>query len=80
MASHEHKFCPRCKAPFECKPGSITQCQCYGISFTAEEKEIISTNFYDCLCRNCLMELKQEAKYSSLKEKKEQIKTILKNR
>lgn len=80
MAAHESKSCPRCGNPFECKPGSITQCQCYGITFNEEEKEVIACSYNECLCRNCLLELKQEIKYKSLTEKKEQINTILKTR
>jgi hypothetical protein len=56
---HEEKKCPRCAKHFECKVGDITHCQCYGISFTAEEKAFIEERYRECLCRNCLLELKQ---------------------
>jgi len=59
MCKHEEKYCPRCRAAFECKVGDITQCQCYGLSFTPEEKAFIGQRFEDCLCRRCLLELKQ---------------------
>ncbi len=60
MCKHETKSCPRCKQPFECKPGNITQCQCYGITLTGEQKIYIEQRYSDCLCRNCLEYLQQE--------------------
>jgi len=60
MSAHETKYCPRCKHAFECKPGNITQCQCYGIELTAEAKAFIEKRFNDCLCRDCLQYLQQE--------------------
>lgn len=60
MCKHEEKQCPRCRVSFECKPGTITQCQCFGISFTHAEKAQIEEAYTDCLCRNCLIELKNE--------------------
>ena len=60
MCEHEIKSCPRCKKSFECKAGSITQCQCYGIELTAELKTFIEPRFNDCLCRDCLTYLRQE--------------------
>ncbi|HTI08967.1 MAG TPA: cysteine-rich CWC family protein [Puia sp.] len=94
MCKHEEKYCPRCRAAFECKVGQtgrspvvdevrrpkftdnicvpgkdhfssnpfqehITQCQCYGVKLTPEEKALLEQRYEDCLCRNCLMELKQ---------------------
>jgi hypothetical protein len=59
MCKHEEKYCPRCRAPFECKVGDIAQCQCYGVALTLEEKAFMEERYEDCLCRNCLMELKQ---------------------
>lgn len=60
MCKHEEKHCPSCNILFECKPGNITQCQCYGIFFSDEEKELIAAKHADCLCRQCLVELKNE--------------------
>ncbi|HEX9513770.1 MAG TPA: cysteine-rich CWC family protein [Puia sp.] len=59
MCKHEEKYCPRCRTAFECKVGDITQCQCYGVRLTPEEKILLEQRYEDCLCRNCLMELKQ---------------------
>ncbi len=60
MWQHETKYCPRCKKAFECKPGSITQCQCFGIIMTAEQKAYLELRYNDCLCRNCLTQLQNE--------------------
>jgi len=67
MCLHETKNCPRCKQAFECKPGNITQCQCYGIQLTAELKAFIEQRFNDCLCRDCLQYLQQEFNLSEEK-------------
>jgi hypothetical protein len=60
MCAHDQKICPRCSQKFECKLGSITECQCYGISLTVEENAFIQSRYDDCLCRNCLIELKNQ--------------------
>lgn len=59
MCKHEEKKCPRCNGSFECKVGDVTHCQCFGIQFTTEEKALIEERYSDCLCRICLLELKQ---------------------
>jgi hypothetical protein len=59
MKKHEEKTCPRCNASFECKPGDIANCQCYGIPLTIAEEAYISQYYNDCLCRNCLLQLQQ---------------------
>ncbi|RXK81793.1 cysteine-rich CWC family protein [Filimonas effusa] len=61
MAKHEHKSCPRCQKPFECKVGDIGNCQCNGLSFTEEERSFIENRYSDCLCRQCLLELKNKS-------------------
>lgn len=60
MCTYENKTCPRCKKPFECKPGNITQCQCFGIKFSIEQKAYIEQRYSDCLCRDCLGTLQNE--------------------
>jgi hypothetical protein len=67
MCKHEEKKCPRCGCSFECKVGNVNQCQCNGISFTEEEKKFIGEKYNDCLCRDCLLELKN--RYMMFKEK-----------
>jgi Cysteine-rich CWC len=68
MYKHEEKSCPRCSARFECKVGDITNCQCYGIELTIEEEAFVASQYNECLCRNCLLQLKQ--RYTLFVEKK----------
>jgi len=51
---HEQKNCPRCNKSFECKMGSISECQCTGFKMTEELKAFLEQRYTDCLCRNCL--------------------------
>lgn len=60
MFKHETKNCQRCNTAFECTPGNITQCQCYGIKITDEQRAYIEQRYSDCLCRDCLQYLQQE--------------------
>jgi hypothetical protein len=67
MPAHEAKQCARCRQPFECKAGSITQCNCTQICLSEEEKAFIADRYEDCLCLACLQDLKN--KYLFFKEK-----------
>lgn len=67
MCLHEIKSCQRCNAAFECKPGSITQCQCFEVQLTTEQRAYLEQRYHDCLCKNCLMQLQQE--FELFKEK-----------
>jgi hypothetical protein len=67
MCMHEMKICPRCSHLFECKMGSITECQCYAIQLSNEERMFIEECYDDCLCNSCLTELK--TRYYAFKEK-----------
>ncbi len=60
MCKHETRICPRCAGPFECKAGTITQCQCSAIRLTEGERAYISSRFDDCLCIGCLQALREE--------------------
>lgn len=60
MCNHEKKSCQRCQSVFECKPGSITQCQCFGVTLNAEQRAYLEERYTDCLCRNCLLQLQEE--------------------
>jgi hypothetical protein len=64
---HEKKYCPQCANEFECKAGTIAQCQCYAVKLTVEERMYIEEKFADCLCGDCLEELKNVS--SVFKEK-----------
>ncbi|MEP7254329.1 MAG: cysteine-rich CWC family protein [Ferruginibacter sp.] len=67
MYKHDIKTCPRCNRQFECKAGSITQCQCSSINLSAEERIFAEAGYDDCLCINCLHILREE--YLHFKEK-----------
>ena len=57
MSKHEEKHCARCNLVFECKPGTITQCQCGSIQLSETVKAFIEKEYNDCLCLQCLEEL-----------------------
>jgi len=67
MPFHEQKNCPRCEKGFECKAGDVTNCQCTRINLTIEERAFIEDRYSDCLCINCLFEMKN--RYIAFKEK-----------
>ncbi|RYF90272.1 MAG: hypothetical protein EOO00_09150 [Chitinophagaceae bacterium] len=67
MCKHEQKLCPRCSRPFECRVGDIGNCHCSGVKLDTEERTFISERYDDCLCGNCLNELKN--KYVLFKER-----------
>jgi hypothetical protein len=58
MYKHEEKNCPRCNTSFECKTGDVLKCQCYGIELSVAEEAFIKSAYNDCLCSNCLVQLK----------------------
>ncbi|MBO9658081.1 MAG: cysteine-rich CWC family protein [Chitinophagaceae bacterium] len=60
MCNHETHKCPRCGNGFACKPGNITQCQCFGISITEEQRAYMDKKYNDCLCKDCLIHLQSE--------------------
>ena len=67
MCKHEEKHCPRCYIAFECKAGTIMQCQCSAIQLSVEERAYVESRFEDCLCVDCLSALQKE--YVLFKEK-----------
>jgi len=70
---HEDKTCPRCTLKFECKVGSILLCQCTTVQLTDIEREYIREHFADCLCANCMNELRAEYHNNELKNKINQL-------
>ncbi len=71
---HEIKHCPKCGKSFECKPGNITQCQCFAVQLNNAEMMFIKEIYDDCLCADCIIKMKQLYKekqildyYSSIK-------------
>ena len=67
MPQHEFKTCLRCNNVFQCKAGDIAQCQCSNIRLSIEERAFIEERYKDCLCANCLLQLKSQ--YILFKEK-----------
>lgn len=67
-------------APFECKVGSILQCQCSGLVFTDAEKDYIYQRYPDCLCRNCLQHIRHEINALNVQQKVRSILAITKSR
>ena len=60
VAKHEIKQCPRCTMEFECKTGSVLQCQCRSLAMSTQQLGYIESKYEDCLCINCLRELRGE--------------------
>jgi hypothetical protein len=55
--------CPRCSADFVCNAANIQQCQCWGVELSIEaltylKQQGFSAQQTGCLCRNCLLEIK----------------------
>ena len=69
MLKHEEKICPKCNEKFECKIGSILLCQCTTVKLNEVEKDYIKEQHNDCLCANCMKELKAEYHNKRLKNK-----------
>jgi hypothetical protein len=67
MLSPEAKICSRCNLAFECKADDIANCQCNNIQLNVEERAFIEEHYRDCLCGNCLLQLKNG--YALFKEK-----------
>ena len=63
MAHHETVTCPRCKAAFECRVGTILRCQCQQVTLSEDERYYISELYTSCLCADCLLAMK--AAYSA---------------
>jgi hypothetical protein len=57
---HETVGCPRCGTAFECKVGSINLCQCVAVQLTDEQQNYVRSRFTNCLCANCLLEIRTE--------------------
>lgn len=62
------KACRRCGAAFVCRPDDVSHCDCSTLELSAEETRFISVQFRDCLCKACLLELKEQ--YRSRKKTK----------
>lgn len=63
MCLHEIKRCRRCNAVFECKAGTVMQCQCFDVILTIEQRAYIEQRYNDCLCISCLKYLQIELNF-----------------
>ncbi|OCX54798.1 hypothetical protein BEL04_04380 [Mucilaginibacter sp. PPCGB 2223] len=59
-AKHETIRCERCNTSFECKANKFGQCQCTTVPLTLNETQYIGEMYDNCLCANCLRQLKEE--------------------
>jgi hypothetical protein len=66
---HEEKRCPRCNTAFECKVGSVNLCQCSTVKLSDAERSYLRENFSDCLCADCMRQLRSEFHFKTLNEK-----------
>jgi hypothetical protein len=60
MAKHEIKDCPKCGGSFECKVGSVLQCECSTITVDAALQNYLKKKYDDCLCIRCLLQEQME--------------------
>lgn len=60
MPQHESKVCQRCLRNFGCKVDDVVNCECSSIALTDEARMFIRNHYTDCLCINCLKELKNK--------------------
>ncbi|MCW8855360.1 MAG: cysteine-rich CWC family protein [Gammaproteobacteria bacterium] len=80
MPQHEEKTCPRCKKSFECKCGSINLCQCSAISLSDHLSQQLKKDYPDCLCIQCLREIKQTNIVGITRISPENIRQLIMNR
>lgn len=54
------RTCQRCSTSFDCNVDDIANCQCFSFRIDKNEEEYIHQRFTDCLCGDCLVDLKKE--------------------
>lgn len=59
------KKCSRCQKDFECKHDDIKNCQCASIELQQYQRDNIFKQYDDCLCANCLEQLRIEYKINA---------------
>ncbi|MBS1593061.1 MAG: cysteine-rich CWC family protein [Bacteroidetes bacterium] len=50
--------CPRCHRSFTCRADDIAHCECSTVTLTDAERRYIAETHNDCLCADCLKEMK----------------------
>lgn len=78
MCKHEHINCPCCQRIFECKTGTISQCQCMNINLDAGEREYIAKRYDSCLCIDCMRLMKKEYHNKIFQERFSKISVLFK--
>jgi len=57
MVDNGNATCPRCGERFECKSADISNCHCSSISLSPAQYFHISSNWQQCLCHDCLVQI-----------------------
>ncbi|WP_072998454.1 cysteine-rich CWC family protein [Mariniphaga anaerophila] len=58
------KTCPVCNETFECRNDDILKCDCIEVILSKEDYEYVRSNYSDCLCKKCLINIKTERQRS----------------
>lgn len=61
--------CNRCQSAFNCREDRRDLCHCTHIYILPEIKNYIKENYDDCLCHNCLKEVKNNFHSSGVNPK-----------
>jgi len=69
MLQNTPKLCPHCQQIFQCNAADVSSCQCNGITLGDAAKGFIATNYSDCLCRNCLLAIKDDNNTMTLEQR-----------
>ncbi|MCK4705624.1 MAG: cysteine-rich CWC family protein [Gammaproteobacteria bacterium] len=62
MSNEIEKTCSRCQIVFECKSDDIINCQCALVALDQNQRDKILEQYDDCLCANCLEQLRVKYK------------------
>ena len=72
----KNKVCTHCKAPINCQPEAIEQCDCNQIQIRPDTSVFLRGSFHKCLCNTCLDRMNQliaEAKVSEFPRKRSEM-------
>ena len=58
MTKGRERKCPKCNNAFICTPDDILNCKCSTITLNKLETEYLKGLFNDCICSQCLLEIK----------------------
>ena len=63
MTAGSNTTCPRCGGSFQCMAGTGLPCPCAEVSLNSAQRAAIATRWEGCLCRDCLLALKEETEH-----------------